>query len=187
VHDGFAYIAGLHSGMIVINVSNPTDPRYVGTTTWTDRYQSAEIIRGEGNTVYIAAGSKGLISIDVSDPLHPVVASIYCPTRIGYAEGLAVRDGIVYLALGSEVFNISTFENGLHILDTTNPYTPKLVGKVRFLDWVEGVYVDGSFAYIANTRTGARSIDIHDPHQPYVVDTFNKFPEVQEINRTGEK
>jgi hypothetical protein len=176
VQDGFAYIADTNAGMTVIDVSTPAEPCYIGTTTWVDRYQSAEIIRGEGNTVYIAAGSRGFITIDISDPLQPVVASVYRPTRIVYGEGLAVRDGIVYLAVGSEFLNISTIENGLHIFDVTDPYSPNLLGKARFLDWPEGVFAADNLAYIATTWTGARSIDIHDPTQPYVVDAFNQFP-----------
>jgi hypothetical protein len=152
------------------------EPRYVGTTTWVDHYQSAEIIRGEEYTVYIAADSRGFINIDISDPLQPVVASIYHPTRIAYAEGLVVRNGIVYLAVGSEFLNISTIENGLHIFDATDPYSPILLGKARFLDWPEGVLVANNLAYVATTWTGARSIDIHNPTQPFVIDTFNQFP-----------
>jgi len=187
VQDGFAYIADLHAGMTVIDVSIPTQPRQIGTTTWSDGNQIAEIIRGEGNTVYIAAGRRGMVTIDISDPLQPVVASIYRPIRVTYAEGLAVRDDIVYLAVGSEFLNISTIENGLHIFDTANPYSPTLLGKARFLDWPEGVFVTGNLADVTNTWTGARSIDIHDPTQPYVVDTFNQFPPNLKTTIEGEK
>jgi hypothetical protein len=176
VQDGFAYIADFHSGMTVIDVSLPAEPGYIGTTTWTDRYQTAEIIRGEGSTLFIAAGHRGLVTIDVSDPLEPVVTSIYRPKRIAYAEGLAVRHGIVYLAVGSEFLKISTIENGLHIFDAVYPYSPKLLGKARFLDWPEGVFIAGGFAYVANTWTGVRSIDVQDLTRPFVSDTFNRLP-----------
>ena len=99
----------------------------------------------------------------------------YRPFRFGLAEGLAVRDGMVYLAMGSGLGNIFTIENGLHIIDATNPLSPSLVGKVRFSDWVEGVHTSGNFAYVANTWTGVRSIDIEDPVKPRLVDTFNTF------------
>lgn len=174
--NGLAYIADFQAGMTVIDISIPTNPRYLGTTTWSDGDQIAEIIRGERNAVYIAAGHRGMITIDISDPIGPVIASIYRPTRIAYAEGLAVKNGIVYLAVGSEVLKISTIENGLHIFDATDLYSLKLLGKVRFLDWPEGVFWSDDLAYVANTWTGARSIDVSDPYQPYVIDTFNQFP-----------
>jgi hypothetical protein len=182
---GFAYVADFNEGLTVVDVAFASGPRHVTTVTWADRYQSAEIVSGEGNIVYVAAADHGLIIIDVSDPLHPVVAAKYRPIRIGAAEGLAVRDGIVYLALGSQIelrgpqddLEIATTrENGLHIIDVTDPYRPSLLSKIAFLGWVEGVHVDGECAYVANTGTGVRSVDIHDPSQPTLVDAWNRLP-----------
>jgi hypothetical protein len=184
-HGGFAYVADLNEGLTIVDVSSPSDPRYVTTVTWARRYQSAEIVRGEGSIAYVAAADCGLIIIDVSDPFHPVVAARYRPTRIGAAEGLAVRDGIVYLAMGSQIeirrsrddLEIATTqENGLHVIDATDPYRPTVLGKIAFLGWVEGVHVTGDYAYVANTGTGVRSIDIRDPKKPVLVDAWNALP-----------
>jgi hypothetical protein len=181
-HEGFAYVADFNAGLTVVDVSTPSEPRYVTTVTWARRYQSAEIVRGEGTVAYVTAADHGLIIIDISDPLHPVVAAKYRPTRIGAAEGLAVRDGFVYLAMGSQieirgpqddVEIATTQENGLHVIDATDPYKPSLLGKIAFLGWVEGVHVAGDYAYVANTGTGVRSIYIRDPEQPVLVDAWN--------------
>jgi hypothetical protein len=176
VNNDFAYIADLHAGMTVVDISKPEEPQLVATVTWTKNYPMAEILRGDENFVYIAAGKHGMIVINISDPANPVVVSKYRPFRFSYAEGLAVEDGIVYLAMGSEFGNISSIENGLHIIDVSNPSSPRLVGKARFLDWVEGVHTTGDHAYVANTWNGIRSIDIRDPAMPILVDTFNAFP-----------
>jgi hypothetical protein len=182
VNGRFAYVADFNEGLTVVDVSSPSDPRYVTTVTWARHYQSAEIVRGEGTIAYVAAADHGLIIIDVSDPLHPIVAAKYRPARIGAAEGLAVRDGIVYLAMGSQMeirrsqddLEIATTqENGLHIVDVTDPYRPSLLGKIAFLGWVEGVHVAGDYAYVANTGTGVRSIDTRDPKKPVLVDAWN--------------
>ena len=130
----------------------------------------------------MAAADHGLVIVDVSDPLDPVVAARYRPIRIGAAEGLAVREGLVYLAVGSqielklpenELELATTRENGLHIVDTTDPYHAELLGKASFLGWVEGVHVRGEYAYVANAGTGVRSIDVRDPGRPVLVDTWN--------------
>ena len=176
VNDDFAFIADMHAGMTVLDISSTKQPHIVASTSWARDYPSAEILRGEGNFIYVAAAQHGLIVINVSDPTQPVIISKYRPFRLGYAEGLAVKDGIVYLAMGSEIGNISCIENGLHIIDATNPSSPRLVGKARFLDWVEGVHTTGDYAYVANTWNGVRSIDIRDPALPQVADTFNTFP-----------
>ncbi len=182
---GYAYIADMNEGLTIVDVSAPSSPRHVAKVTWARRYQGAEIVRGEGGVVYLAAADQGLVAIDVSDPAHPVVASRYRPFRLGAAEGLAVRDGIVYLAMGSSlewkkqgetVWEIFTRENGLHIVDARDPYSLSLVGKCSFLGWVEGVHVAGSFAYVANAFNGVRSCDIQDPEYPVLTDTFSALP-----------
>jgi hypothetical protein len=181
-HDGFAYVADFNAGLTVVDVSPPAEPRVVTTVTWAKRYQSAEIVRGEGSFVYVAAADHGLVIIDVSDPRHPVVTSQYRPFRIGAAEGLAVRDGLVYLAVGSQIeFKggrsdlemATTKENGLHVIDATDPRRPVLLGKISFLGWVEGVHLAGDIAYVANAFTGVRAIDVRDPSRPILVDSWN--------------
>jgi len=184
VSDGLAYVADFNSGLSVIDLSSPSEPRPVRLVTWAKRYQTAEIVRGEGNVVYVAASGLGLIIIDVSDPAHPVVASRYRPPRIGAAEGLAVREGIVYLAMRSRVklgrgenaVEIPTVENGLHVLDTRDPDSPVLLGKINFAGMVEGVHVANDSVYVANGFLGVRSIDVEKPEEPVLIDTFRALP-----------
>ena len=176
LHNDIAYVADVDKGITVIDVSSPIEPHQVSFVTWAESNPSAEIVRGDGDVICVAAGNNGLILIDVSNPIQPTISSQYHPVRIGWAEGLAIRDGLVYLSFGSDFAHVSTIENGLHILDVTNPYTPMLLSKVNFLDWVEGVHVDGDYAYVANTYAGVRSIDIQNPTRPYWVGTFNIFP-----------
>lgn len=169
VHQGYAYIADFNEGMTVINVEMPLEPRYVGTTQWVRKYQGAEVIDGEQGIVYIAAARNGLITIDVSNPEHPVVVSRYRPFRLGSVEGVAVGDGIVYLTMASEIRIkipgeaaprriLTPIGNGLHILDSSNPVSPVRIGKRSFLGFVEAVHIVGDYAYIANTWTGIRTL-----------------------------
>jgi len=173
VHNGFAYVADVDKGVTVINISSPGEPYQVGFVTWVNKNPMAEIVHGEIETIYIGAGRHGLVIVDISNPTYQKVISIYRPVRIGFVEGLATRDGFVYFTMGGGIANLSTIENGLHILDVTDRYRPKPLGKVSFLDWPEGVYVTEDFAYVANTFTGVRSVDIQNPARPFLVDTFN--------------
>ena len=185
VSDGVAYVADFNSGLSVIDVSESTQPKQVGLVTWTEHYQTAEIVRGERNTVYVAASRQGMIIIDISDPIQPVVVSRYRPSRIGNAEGLAVRGGIVYLSMRSQVklgkgensWQMPTIENGLHILNVRDPYSPMLLSKISFPGMVEGVYIVGDVAYVANAFLGVRSIDVSDPAKPVEIDSFSALPQ----------
>jgi hypothetical protein len=71
VYGSQAFVADLNEGPTVVDVSSPSDPRYVTTVTRARQVHSAEIVRGEGTMVYVVAANHGLILIDVSDPRHP--------------------------------------------------------------------------------------------------------------------
>jgi len=170
VHGGFAYVADRYKGVSVIDVSVPDHPRQVGSVTWSEGDPFAEIVRGEDDVACVAAAPHGLVIIDIAKPAYPMVTSIYQSDPDSWAEGLAIRDGIVYLAVGNER---RKEENGLHIIDARNPHSPVLIGKVHFPDWVEGVYVVGDYVYVANTWLGVRSLDVRYLDRPVLVNTFD--------------
>jgi len=123
----------------------------------------AEIVRGEGGGLYVAAGLQGLIAIDVSDPSRPEIVTQYKPEKDAYCEGLAIRDGLLYLACGNDVDPSS---NGLIIIDFSDPSHPELVGKCPFSGLVEGVALSEDRAVVANTQEGIALIDISDVKVP---------------------
>jgi hypothetical protein len=51
-----------------------------------------------------------------------------------------------------------------------------VLSKLPFEDWVEGVFVAGDYAFVTNTYSGVRSIDIRDLHHPSLVDHFSSLP-----------
>jgi hypothetical protein len=164
-----AYVADVARGLSAIDVSPLARPHQVGFVTWSNDNPLAEIVRGEGDVAYVAAASHGLIIVDITDPANPVVASILQSDPDNWAEGLAVRDGIVYLANGNER---NKAENGIYVINAQDPYSPSVIGKVDFPDWVEGVHIAGDYAYLANTFSGVRSLDIRHPDDPLLVDSF---------------
>ncbi|MFQ6096627.1 MAG: LVIVD repeat-containing protein [Armatimonadota bacterium] len=174
--NGLAYLADMDSGLVVVDVSTPAEPRRVSSASWTARYPTAEIVRGERNTIYIAASRHGLVIVDVSDPTRPAVVARYRPLRVGKAEGLAVRQGTVFLAMGSRAIGLTTINNGLHIIDVSDPQSPSLLGMARFPGWVEGVHVADSMVFVANTYVGVRSIDVREPAEPRIVSSFGEIP-----------
>ena len=164
----YAYIADFQKGVTVIDVSRPSQPEKVSWVTWDENKPTPEIIRGEGKLVYVAAAKHGLVVIDVSNPRDPKVVSQYRSDPTAYGEGLCVRNGIVYFSNLSNNKN----ENGLIIIDARNANSLKVKGKCTFGDGVEGVCVAGNHVFITNRGSGIRSIDVSDPNNPSLVDSF---------------
>jgi hypothetical protein len=165
----YAYVADLKKGVATIDVNDPANPRQISLVTWDQKDAMAEIIRGEGSAAFVAAGRHGLVALDLGDPAHPRVASTFRPSDGSFGEGLCVRDGLVYLANGHEG---NRRDNGLIIVDARKPDSLKELGRCLFLGWVEGACVSGSYAYVTNTWSGVRSIQIGAPTKPVLKDSY---------------
>jgi hypothetical protein len=165
----YAFVADIGRGLSIVDISSPEQPHQVGFVTWSNGNPLAEIVRGEGDVAYVAAGNHGLVIVDIADPAAPVIASILQTEPDNWAEGLAVRNGLVYLANGNKR---QRGENGIYVIDAQDPYSPAVIGKVAFPDWIEGVHVAGDYAFLANTLSGVRSLDIRQPDHPLLVDRF---------------
>jgi len=126
-------------------------------------HDSAEIVRGEENFVYVAAGTQGLIVIDVSNPREPRVVSQFKSTTDACAEGLTVRDKLLYLANGNYT---DPADSSLLIIDVSEPSSLKIVEKSSFSGWVEGVALFKDRAFVANTKEGTALIDISNSEKP---------------------
>jgi len=174
VSDKYAYVADLQQGLTVVDVSFPPQPQKVSLVTWDKKEPMPEIIRGEGKFAYIAAGKRGLVVIDVSNPLNPKVVSQYKSDPNGFAEGLCVRNGLVYLSNGNSK---NKDENGLIIIDAHDPNSLRVKSKCTFGGWVEGVCLAGNHVFVTNTSSGVRSIDVSDPNSPRLVDSFGPIEE----------
>jgi hypothetical protein len=172
--DGYlAYVADEPRGLEILDVSSPTQPKQLGFITWDPVYAHAEVVRTEAGFVYVAAGEYGLSVIDARTPSSPVIAAEYKPGPYSFAEGLAVKNWRVYLAIGDED---DGSQNGLHILDVRNPYAPQLLSSSTYAEWTEGVILYSETAFVANPWTGVRAYVVSEPTQPRLSDRFRYFP-----------
>jgi hypothetical protein len=172
----YAYVTGSWeedgSGLQVIDISDPSDPRRVGGYSY-DARGFAQHVAVLGNYAYVAAYSD-LEVIDISNPANPHWVGGYAIS--GYAQGVAVSGHYAY---------VTDQDAGLQVLDVSDPANPQWVGGYD-PPWVEGndpsgwapqgVAVSGNYAYVVYTtwtRTAweiidgwLEIIDISDPAKP---------------------
>jgi hypothetical protein len=172
--DGYiAYVADEPRGIEIIEVSWPANPQRIGFISWDPVHSQAEVVRTEAGFVYVAAGKHGLKIIDARNANSPVVAAEYKPGPDSYAEGLAVKNWQVYLAIGDEQ---DGNQNGIHILDVHNPYSPQLLSTSTYAEWTEGVILHGETTFVANPWAGVRAYSVSEPTEPRLSDRFRFFP-----------
>ncbi len=164
VSGGYAYVADGLSGLQVIDVSNPAGPTLAGTYNTPG---DAEGVFVSGSYAYVAdLGS--LQIINVSNPTSPFLAGSY--SMLSHARDVFVDSEYAYVARSL---------NGLVIINISDPANPILAGSYEYINYngfqqgVEGVYVSGSYAYVADDVNGyLQVINISNPANPILAGSY---------------
>jgi len=92
VADGYAYKAAWETGLIVVDVTQPTSPREVAVVPVPAEVHAVAV---SGRYAYVSASEAGLYVLDISKPAMPVVVGVY-PTW-GAAMGADLAGDLIYL------------------------------------------------------------------------------------------
>ncbi|MBN1875299.1 MAG: carboxypeptidase regulatory-like domain-containing protein [Anaerolineae bacterium] len=162
----YAYV-GIGPRMVILDISNPTVPVFVGQTPiLSTSITNIEII---GNHAYVMEKpdynddtTGGLRIYDISNPIIPVSIGFYNSPFIPVS--VAVYGTYAYLA----------DTNSLRILDISNLAAPTEVGYITTDPYTGGEILDviiiGNYAYIAEKYNhGIRVLDLSNPAAPTTV------------------
>lgn len=178
-----AYLAST-SGVQIIDVSNPRDPRLLAAITDV----SAISLQVAGDRLYVGSALDSTLTIfDVRDPVRPRRLGA---TGIPLAVQVTVSGGYAFVAEGG---------NGLRIYDVNDPAAITQIGAYqgshsgdRALGAiVYGVDVVGSTAYLATNvigSAGMQIIDVSDPSRPHLLGyapTYAEGRDVQVVDRVA--
>jgi len=129
VSGGLAYIAcNYPAGLQIVDVSSPSTP--VPIASCSNFGGDGRDISVTGGRAYVGYGSwnswdwlfgGGLAIIDVADPWHPVVRSVYGTN--GQADNVLISDNLAYV-----VSKMTWGSGGLLVIDVSNPSQPLEVG-----------------------------------------------------------
>jgi len=74
---------------------------------------------------------------------------------------------------------VAAYEDGLKVIDISDPTNPVEVGHFNYIGYAHHVYVSGSYAYVVTWQDGLKVIDISDPTNPVEVGHFDDgdYPE----------
>lgn len=150
--DSIAYLVVGTKGLLIVDVSDPSHPREIGSHS-TRGY--AQGITVDGDFAYVANRGDGLTILDVSDPSRPFeVGSIDTP---GSVQDVAVHAGTAFVA---------DQRGGLQIVDVSHPETPRLLATFDTKGYAEAIaYADG-VAFVAAGDAGLELVDVSNPSTP---------------------
>lgn len=118
-----------------------------------------------GDFAFVAAGSYGLLIVDVRDRHNPfLVASLVLP---GESLDVKIAGQIAYVAAGSA---------GLQVVDVSDPLEPLRLGGVDPPGEAQDLVVRGGRIYLADGSGGVRIIDATNAGAPTLLGTYTAGP-----------
>ncbi|MHA1971872.1 MAG: LVIVD repeat-containing protein [Candidatus Hodarchaeales archaeon] len=156
-----AYVPDQYNGVMILNISNPLSPSFVGNYTPTV-VNRAEDICIRGDYAYIGYRWNGFHIVDISDPSNPSNVYTYDPGDAWSQVEVA----------GNYAYVISNL--GFYTFDITN------LGSVSVEDFIgypptglpNGIKISGNYAYIASGNVNLWVVDITDPTDLKEIGTF---------------
>jgi hypothetical protein len=154
----FLYVADAQEGLILINAATLLDGdprnnfiRRALTFNPDGILKGANHVVTAGNTAYVSC-DRGLVAIDITEPLKPRVISTVPLRGAGHAA-IQFRYAFVCDA------------EGLRIVDITNPASPFIKASLAIPQALD-VYVARTYAYVAAGKQGLAIIDVERPERP---------------------
>jgi Uncharacterized conserved protein len=184
VSGNYAYVTGRNTNSLeIVNVTNKSAPVHEGVIVNDPGgalLESPERVVVSGNYAYVAStNSNALEIVDVTNKAAPVHAGSITDTPGGamiyQPKAVAVQGNYAYVGSGD-----AGTKNGLEIVNISDPTHPVHVAKLpdgqdgAKINAPKGLFVAGSFVYIANNDDKLSVVDVSDPvnprHEAYISD-----------------
>lgn len=171
------------TGMVIIDVSDPTNP--IVLDEWiAPSGNGTGVIRIQGDYAYVGAMSEGLVILNISNPnsisfVSQLIPDITFPfidndsLKVN-ARGMTVVGDLVYLcydAGGVRIIDCGDINNPVQIGEFANPITLNPP-----LDWpraYNNIVVDDTVAYVAVDYCGLESWSVADPANAVLLSHWN--------------
>lgn len=161
--DDIAYISDDTTGdVLVIDVSDPTDPIYLRSVN-TELIVFSIFVHE--NLAFLANSGLGLSVLDITTPSNPVFLSTLNPGN----------EEVIYDVKAKEQYAYTTYAtpsptNQLLVVDASNPEQMEIVNSVEVDTMARGVALDGSIIAVTIQETLSHGsvllVDINDPISP---------------------
>jgi hypothetical protein len=119
---GTAMVATQHQGVLIVDISDPTQPTQTSRLTLPHNLEGSAVrdILVDGQRAYLSQGTSGVNVVDISSPQHPEVLQLL--DTPGYAGAIALHDDLLFIA---------DAQKGLFIIDVKGLERALPVGRLR--------------------------------------------------------
>ncbi len=147
-----------HTELVVVNATIPGFPPLVGA----DINYAANAMAIDGNQAYLAAGTGGVVSVDISNPEYPAVRSVQAV--VGQAIDIDLALPYAYVASGS---------GGINIVDVSDPSNLSSASQLSIPGTMVAIAVEFPIAYLGTQDGELVVVDISNSSSPSVIATLD--------------
>jgi len=173
VNGNYAYVSA-QAELLILDISDPTLPTL--ETSIDVEARGGMVI--DGNYLYLAADSDGLVIVDISDPTTPEVLS--ATALASDATDVKVDGDYAYLSIDEE---------GMTVVDISDLSAPEVVGfgscggPSSDSGEADATHLDvkDDFIYLSCENNGISILDISDPTDPELTDYYDTSANAQDI------
>ncbi len=160
VNSDYAYVSH-NDGVEIINIENKQKPSVVGNVDLND---GAWGIEKDGDLLFLAGASNGLVIANVSNPEAPIIISE--STYLGGSvTNIAFQNGLAFILLSSNI---------MEIINVTNPSSPSRVAtytSTQASDYRD-IIISGETIFIADGGCGVEILNVSQPSTPSLLNTI---------------
>lgn len=156
----YAYVSH-NDGVEIIDIQNNQHPDVVGNVDLSDGTWGIE---KDGDLLYLAGASHGLVIANISNPKSPIICSETIFT--GATLNIAYQNGFAYLLSSSNI---------LEIINVTDPQSPVRLGTYaspQAIDYRD-VIISGDTIFIADGSRGVEIVNVSLPSAPSLIRTLS--------------
>jgi len=154
------YLGAAGLKLDVVDLGDPAKPVSLGSCLTSNSVKSLVL---SGTHAILAAGSSGLLIVDVSNPKAMTTTG-----SLKYVGFDARR-----LALAGNVAYVSGTSSGLFAVDVTDPTAPATLGSLTLSPTPTGMAVEGDYLTLTFGSSGIRVYDVSYPATPIQVGEFD--------------
>jgi hypothetical protein len=160
--DGSRLFAGAGSTLYAFDVAEPLKPRLLGSLGGFDNLRQ---IRVRGRFAYVVSRETGMRIVDVSDPAHMQIRSLY--DSVEFATGIEVAGNVAF---------VSERTYGVEAVDVSDPDRPMHMTLVKTPESQSCRYRDG---YLYSGEWGVGAVTVFDARD------MRRFRKVRELPLGG--
>ncbi len=209
-----AFLADSSNGLIILNISNPTNPTWVSTFNTAGSAVSVAI---DGDYGFIGDSNGGLVIVNLTEVTTPTTAANY--SSVTSVVEVAVDGNNVFLAdssNGLEVVDITDLSNpknldsyntlgsvthgisvdgdlgvvvddhSVQVVNLTDPTNIAPIGNIATTGTALDVTITGNLAYVADNTSGLAIVDLTDPTTPSIVGTYDTTANAYGVDVSGD-